>query len=289
MTSNSPPAGRIDRASHDLRASAPQWRSARGFTLTELIVVIGIIVLVLSIATPMISRAWRNGDRARTSADLQAIATALEAYRQDHGDYPEVPPPTSGSPLEYQGAVTLCRALIGPADAAPPNGDGADGPGFRTRGKSGRVYGPYLKPESFSLGNPSTSTTAGTGPDRRPFFAILDRYNKPILYYRAIGKPNIRLAKGFVWVTAPPADKPMYNAHDNRAVSRLILSPILGDLNANGMIDGNESPAHEGPFVLWSGGPDETFGVNASAAPPVTGPVDAKDLEKCDDITNFRQ
>lgn len=293
MTFNSPPDGRTDRASHDERASARRRRRARGFTLTELIVVIGIIVLVLSIATPMIARAWRQGDRVRTAADLQAIATALEAYRQDHGDYPEVAPPPTPGVTGFDGARTLCRALIGQLDT-----DGIAGPGFRKRQSpgsdgrpgtaddvyGGRNYGPYLAADKFRLddplpkpGEPSTNLAG---------YAMLDRYNRPILYYRAVGRPNIRLARGFFGVAA---DKSLYNADDNLAIKRVDLAPVLGDINANGMIDGNESPAHEGPYILWSAGPDETFGAQASAAPPVTGPVDAKDVAKCDDITNFRQ
>ena len=90
-------------------SSTPRPAKRRGFTLTEMLVVIGIIVLVLSIATPMIARAWRQGDRTRMAADLQAIATALEAYRQDHGSYPVIGPPPTGIDTNFDGARMLCR------------------------------------------------------------------------------------------------------------------------------------------------------------------------------------
>src|SRR4051812_23042576 len=95
-----------------VRCASPR----RGFTLVEMLVVIGIIVVVVGLATPMITRAWRAGDRAATLADLQAIATALEAYKQDHGDYPRITETTafSAGPNDYTGARMLCRALIGP-------------------------------------------------------------------------------------------------------------------------------------------------------------------------------
>jgi prepilin-type N-terminal cleavage/methylation domain-containing protein len=281
--------------------------AARGFTLTEMLVVIGIIVLVLGIATPMVTRAWRAGDRARTQADLAAIASALEAYRQDHADYPQIAPPPAPIDVEYNGARMLYRALIGPGPQAHPepafisDGKGPDlvkpdpllpGPGFRTRGTSGRVYGPYLKPEQFKFGDPSGREGAAPG-----HHAFLDRYNKPILYYRAVGKPNIRLDKGYVWYRGDN-DKPLYNASDNwnpgpqrGAMSRETLSHMLGDSNNNGRIDEvaalTEIPAHEGPFLLWSTGPDEIFGpppgLTMSNVPQIR-----KAVEKSDDITNFR-
>jgi prepilin-type N-terminal cleavage/methylation domain-containing protein len=208
----------------------------RGFTLTEMLVVIGIIVLVLGITTPMVTRAWRAGDRARTLADLAAIASALEAYRLDHADYPPIVAPPTGIDVEYNGARMLYRALIGPGPETHPDptfipdGKGADsvkpdprilGPGFRTRkapgpdGRmgtpddipQGRVYGPYLQPEQFKFGDPS-----GRGGLEPGHHALFDRYNKPILYYRAVGKPNIRLDKGYVWYRGGEKEKPLYDA-----------------------------------------------------------------------------
>jgi prepilin-type N-terminal cleavage/methylation domain-containing protein len=289
-----------------------------GFTLTEMLVVIGIIVLVLSIATPMVTRAWRAGDRTRTAADLQAIASALEAYKQDHGMYPPVPlgAPYSGGPTNFNGARMLCRALIAPGPGVASSATSADiadgagtstssggredqaGPGFRTRkapgpdGRldtiddlpQGRVYGPYLPADRFKLGDPDGSTNPKPG-----LLAILDRYNRPILYYPATGKPNIRLDKSYA---APRIgnDKPMYNTNDNQGARTDIpnvLALMLGDINMDGKIVSPEEPAFEGPFILWSSGPDETFG------PPqgmqLNTPENArKALEKSDDITNFR-
>src|SRR5256885_11995513 len=86
-----------------------------------MLVVSGIIVVPIGLAARMITRAWRAGDRAATFADLQAIATALEAYRQDHGDYPRVredpsiPKNTGDYPNPPTGAQILCQALIAPA------------------------------------------------------------------------------------------------------------------------------------------------------------------------------
>src|SRR4051812_13143714 len=106
------------------RSRTLAWRGARGtlrrgFTLVEMLVVIGIILLVIGLATPAIMRAWRIGDRTATFNDLQVIAAGLEAYRTDHGDYPRVSLPWAGAPKDYNGARMLCRALVGPGAAGP--------------------------------------------------------------------------------------------------------------------------------------------------------------------------
>jgi len=279
-----------------------------------MLVVIGMIVLLIGIATPMITRAWRLGDRTRTAADLQAIAAALDAYKQDHGDYPQVGAlPYAAGPTDFNGARMLCRALIGPgpetstvpADIA--DGKGADvtppdpkkpGPGFRTRRDAsglaqGRVYGPYLKPEQFRLADPSNATDDRAAINAKPgLLAIMDRYNRPILYYPAHGKPNIRLSHGYVW---DRTDKPMYLAPDNdAAMTKQVLAQMLGDVNGNGMIDAAssppEAPAYEGPFILWSAGPDETFGPDQATmnSSTLTGAAKTlKAVQKSDDVTNF--
>ena len=302
-----------------------------GFTLTEMLVVIGIIVLVLGITTPMITRAWRNADRARTAGDIQAIAGALEAYRQDHGDYPRVrglpwAGATGNDATQWLGARMLCRALIGPGPATSetaadiPDGAGArpagaaatapetaPGPGFRTRSAvSGRVYGPYLPVDRFKLGDPNDPTSTTAAPGR---LAILDRYNKPYLYFPASpAKPNINVAgspgstPGYVHtdpaVNGGNSEFSLYDADDNlnafartpnepAAIQRLRL--MLGDRNNNGIIEPSlgETAATTEKFLLWSAGPDELFGPEQTMAEP-KDTLDYRDAERCDDVTNFR-
>ncbi len=119
-----------------------------------MLVVIGIMVLIIGAALPMLSRATRNAQRTRALADLQTIAQALEHYRNDFRDYPRTPLSDRG-PNAPSGAVLLCWALIAPGPAASDTvaGDGNDGPGFRTRGTQGQVYGPYLQTDHFRLLN----------------------------------------------------------------------------------------------------------------------------------------
>jgi len=93
-------------------------RFTSGFTLVELLVVIGIIVLLISILLPMIARAMRQGHRARIAADLNAISAALDAYKADFGDYPRITytpyTPYNGT---GSGAALLGKALMGLGDS----------------------------------------------------------------------------------------------------------------------------------------------------------------------------
>lgn len=285
------------------RSDAHRRYRAHGFTLVELLVVIGIIVLLLGIMAPTITRAWRAGDRARTAADLQAIAAGLEAYRNDHGDYPRVggKPYQNASDLGYNGARMLCRALIGPgpgvgksatdypsipdgAGVRPSNNPTAQetepGPGFRVRGTQGKVYGPYLASNQIRMGNPTNEALKTPG-----LLALMDTANNPILYYPASGRPNIRADKGYIREydgdTLPPGGRPLYNSKDNiKAMTTQVFSRMMGDGTAatapNGKIDGNEQPAYEGPYILWSSGADGVFGSTTT-------------LAKSDDVTNFHK
>jgi type II secretory pathway pseudopilin PulG len=274
--------------------------------MTELLVVIGIIILVVGIAMPSITTAWKKADRARTAGDLQAIAGALEAYKQDHGFYPSVLPPPTGVDVNYNGARMLCRALIGPGPATHtnvmmiPDGAGSDpnapqqpGPGFRVRGTTGKVYGPYLNPDSFKMGNPSPTPPTTPGMPMG-WLALLDRYNKPILYYPATGTPNVNADGGYVMTFDPLAARnastriPLYNQRDNTGAMQLqAMRLFLGDHNNNGRIDAGESAAYTGGFILWSSGPDERFGPTMDLAPP-TGTLNKDDVPRCDDITSFK-
>lgn len=80
-------------------------RSARAFTLIELLIVVAIIAILAAIAVPNFLEAQTRSKVSRAKADLRSLATGLEAYRVDHNEYPrgniEVGNPSNGNATVY--------------------------------------------------------------------------------------------------------------------------------------------------------------------------------------------
>lgn len=80
------------------------WRSQRGFTLLEILVVMVILGVLVSVAAGSFISSQQKGRDTRRKHDLGQIANALEAYYNDKGQYPT----SSGGVMYGCGAEGAC-------------------------------------------------------------------------------------------------------------------------------------------------------------------------------------
>jgi len=135
-------------AMHSPSSQRSGRRSRRGFTLLELIVVLGLVALLSSLVAGTARRAVESGQIARAKVEMAFVATALDSYRRSNGDYPRT-----------ADAAQLLAALLGQA--------GPDGESMSEA--------PFLELARFTSG-----PAPGAGPDSAP--ALLDPWGHAYVY-----------------------------------------------------------------------------------------------------------
>lgn len=143
-------------------------RSRAGFTLVELLVVIGVIALLAALSIPAISAVRRRSQTRETQAFLERVKLALASYENEFGDYPPSSIRRSGFPRgngQNDGVELLVRCLS-------------------TSAKTG----PFMQFDDKELGNtdgdrlPSDACPARSTFKVRDLLELLDSWQNPIVY-----------------------------------------------------------------------------------------------------------
>jgi type II secretory pathway pseudopilin PulG len=171
--------------------------SFRAFTLIELVVVVGLILILTGLVLSTVGYARRKGARARAETEIAAMAAALESYKSDNASYPRSSTtdtftavtnrtPPDPQPTSYDPSVTaysstsfyLYQKLSGnpsgdrttftqqtyfqfkPNMLSPPGGTGTV---TAIRDPFGNSYG-YSTAQAYYIDNPGANPNYGFNP-----------------------------------------------------------------------------------------------------------------------------
>jgi len=234
-------------------------RFLTGFTLAEILTVLGIIALLVGLLVPTLSWVRNTAREVKQKAQLTTIALALEAFKNDYGDYPNS---DSLSDPDYSGAQILCEALLGwdLLGFHPDSVWDAAGTAYGLPPSIANLQqrkGPYLElatVNAFRLGNisvakPGLFDAPAPAPLAPDTFVICDSFGvkqvrvvgktvkagTPILYYRANTSSKTIIPSTPPAPPAPPEAR-IYNVLDNYdliALGRVTDSKLhpLGELD----------------------------------------------------------
>lgn len=167
----------------------------RAFTLIELLTVIAIIAILAAITFGVVKGVNERAAIGQAKTELASLAQALEAYKLQYGDYPQLgrytatTAPSSASSTDTPGI--LFNALMG--KVGPKNNTFAD--------KLGRVFVDASKFSTFNTNYPvaSGSTLVAN--------AFLDPWGRPYLYsYRTNATSGNTWVGGYILYSVGPTN-----------------------------------------------------------------------------------
>ncbi len=261
-----------------MTTTTPARRAASGFTLVELVIVIGIMGILVTLLAPTLGKALEIVRKNQTRSIIQQIGVGLDAF---YGDFKAHPPTddTRGGQT-YYGAANLVYYLSGPAG----HGWGTHAGGAMPfgGGRATRAYGPYYLAEEDQIVRDASGVAHGFLDAFEPAGIIGTRYVGRILYFRLADDGSVDGTPGD-W----DEDKMMQNfASDNALISALTRTESVYSTGGGGTQDRTVFSGKR--YALVSPGPDRRYGyvkknnqgIIVSAQPSDSGAY-------TDDITNY--
>ena len=169
--------------------------SRRAFTLIEILVVIAIIVLLMGITTQMMGGVQDSQGKAKARADMEVMATGLEAFNGQYGGYPRL----NAAASEKFTAGELYRCLIGKIRLTVRNGN------IVMEEQPTRT--PFVDASKLTLGDPQDEYATDVDPEKSGVF-FADPWREPYLYFydtaTLVGAESSWKAPGFILLSKGP-------------------------------------------------------------------------------------
>lgn len=175
-------------------------RVASGFTLVELLVVMGIILLLIALFVPQIPGIirWYRVHLSRTI--LSQLQVAVDDYKRTYGDYPCDLVKMSGDGKRLLNWITDNRGWSGANTCHYGNTQGYFSLYLNLQGPNGTGWGPtkdFPKVKEFGP-VPVSPGFVGRTSEGRPYFE--GPFRRPILYYQArLDSKSPTIDGGSVW------------------------------------------------------------------------------------------
>jgi prepilin-type processing-associated H-X9-DG protein/prepilin-type N-terminal cleavage/methylation domain-containing protein len=184
--------------------------SSLGFTLTELIVVLGIIGILAALSLGAYSSILRTSKAMACMGNLRQLSQATILYTNDHGgSFPQADAPTtwdvSIQPYLGGSAQSPINVLRCPADPRPL----VIIPGGNWQSSYARSYA--ISAVSGDLGVSGSSWNATTTTSSRRLVQVASP-NKMILFTECFAIGNYQFNSGYSWTPAGEVDNSLYPA-----------------------------------------------------------------------------
>jgi prepilin-type N-terminal cleavage/methylation domain-containing protein len=245
-----------------MKTNPPHSRRNRaGFTLVELLVVIGIIAILAALLLPVLSRATNSAKKTKARLEINDIATDIQGYDSAYGRFPV------SAAAQNQAGIN--------ANAAPPNGDFTYGGTFQTPlGTPYQLQTPGLfltNAEVIAIlmdltnypgGGPTVNTNHVKNPQQRAFLTphmssdtISPGVGTDLVYRDPWGNPYV------ITMDLNYNEMCVDAFYGKNAVSSGGLNGLIQDPGTAGP----DNWAYHGKVMVWSAGPDGKIDPNIPA------------------------
>lgn len=151
--------------------SACKGKRRGAFTLMEILIVMSILVMLTGLSVAVVTGVFENQGKAKARADMEVLATGLEGFCGQYGDYPRVNSATG----EKFVAGRIYRCLVGRMMMKVQNGSIVFIDLMNTRSA-------FVDSSRLTLADPNDEYSTDVDPERSGVY-FADPWREPYLYF----------------------------------------------------------------------------------------------------------